>query len=41
MQGTRVATASVKGTLIRVWDTTRKILLVELRRGSDVATVYW
>ncbi|XP_044727357.1 WD repeat domain phosphoinositide-interacting protein 4-like [Chrysoperla carnea] len=40
MQGTLVATASTKGTLIRVWDTTRRIQLVELRRGSDTATVY-
>lgn len=39
-QGTRLATASVKGTLIRVWDTTTKTMLVELRRGSDQATVY-
>lgn len=40
-QGTRIATASVKGTLIRVWDTNSKAQLVELRRGSDPATVYW
>lgn len=40
-QGTRIATASHKGTLIRVWDSTSKNLLVELRRGSDPATVYW
>lgn len=40
-QGTRIATASVKGTLIRVWDTTTKSQLVELRRGSDPATVQW
>ncbi|CAG9827591.1 unnamed protein product [Diabrotica balteata] len=39
-QGTRLATASYQGTLIRVWDTTSKNLLVELRRGSDPATVY-
>lgn len=37
----KVATASVRGTLIRVFDTTRKTLLVELRRGSDPATLYW
>ncbi|EEB11512.1 WD repeat domain phosphoinositide-interacting protein, putative [Pediculus humanus corporis] len=39
-QGTMVATASTKGTLIRVWDTVKKALLVELRRGSDPATLY-
>lgn len=39
-QGTRIATASVKGTLIRVWDTYSKTQLVELRRGSDPAIVY-
>jgi len=40
-QGTMIATASSKGTLIRVWDTVRKLLIVELRRGSDPATLYW
>jgi hypothetical protein len=35
-----IATASVKGTLIRIWDSTQRIMLVELRRGSDPATLY-
>lgn len=39
-QGTMLATASLKGTLIRVHDTARKTLLVELRRGADPATLY-
>ncbi len=40
MHGTMIASASVKGTLIRIWDASRKIKLVELRRGSDPATLY-
>lgn len=42
-QSTLLATASQKGTLIRVFDTTspyRVFQIVELRRGSDVATLY-
>ena len=38
-QGTLIATASEKGTLIRVWDANKKEILNELRRGSDPATV--
>lgn len=38
--GSRIATASKKGTLIRVWDSASRAQLVELRRGSDPATVY-
>merc|ERR1712141_854776 len=40
MGGSMIASASVKGTLIRIWDTVRKIMLVELRRGSDNAVIY-
>lgn len=42
-QSTLLATASQKGTLIRVFDTTspyRVFQIVELRRGADVATLY-
>lgn len=39
--GTLLASASSKGTLIRIWDTVRKTKIVELRRGSDPATLYW
>ena len=39
-QGSMIASASVKGTLIRIWDTVRRIMLVELRRGSDNAVIY-
>ena len=38
-KGTLIATASEKGTLIRVWDAAKKEILNELRRGSDPATV--
>uniref|UniRef100_A0A2K6AJ57 Uncharacterized protein n=1 Tax=Mandrillus leucophaeus TaxID=9568 RepID=A0A2K6AJ57_MANLE len=38
--GTVVASASQKGTLIHLFDTPSKEKLVELRRGTDPATVY-
>ncbi|XP_014209193.1 WD repeat domain phosphoinositide-interacting protein 4 [Copidosoma floridanum] len=38
--GTKVATASETGTLIRVWDAIRRTQLIELRRGTDQATLY-
>ncbi|XP_049878479.1 WD repeat domain phosphoinositide-interacting protein 4-like [Pectinophora gossypiella] len=38
--GAKLATASARGTIIRLWDTASKQLLHELRRGSDYADVY-
>jgi len=38
--GSLVATASSKGTLVRIWDTVRRVQLVELRRGADQARIY-
>jgi len=38
--GARLATASDKGTLLRVWDTATGAPLAELRRGADRALIY-
>lgn len=38
--GARLATASERGTIIRLWDTSTKHMLHELRRGSDYADVF-
>jgi len=40
IQGTRLATASTKGTLIRVFETVSGNILTELRRGSQPATIF-
>lgn len=40
LNGTRIATASDRGTLIRVFDTWTCEKLQEVRRGSEIAHIY-
>jgi WD40 repeat protein len=38
--GSKLATASDEGTLIRIWDTKTGVKLQEMRRGADPTTIY-
>lgn len=40
LDGKRLATASVKGTLLRIWNTADGTKLQEVRRGADRAEIY-
>jgi len=39
LDGSRLATASERGTLVRVWDTRSGVRLAELRRGAESAEI--
>ncbi|KAI6235487.1 hypothetical protein M3Y95_00056700 [Aphelenchoides besseyi] len=39
-QATKIATGSIKGTVIRIFDTQTKALLFELRRGTHLAQLF-
>lgn len=40
-QATKIATGSIKGTLIRLFDTQTKKMIFELRRGQHFAQLFW